>query len=295
MRGTRAVQHTRKTKTRAFSVRAGWAFDLRLFIAAVIAGVVLVPAARGVAAQPTLEGGVTPASAERYPVNFLAGERLKYDVKFGSLRVGSGSMEVLGTQDVRGREAWHTRFTVKGGVPFFSVNDRLESWIDTRTFSSLRFVQDLEEGRRDREYTFEIFPELAQYQEKRDTAPKPSVSNPLDDGAFIYFVRTIPLEIGKTYDINRYFVPDRNPVQVKVLRRETITVPAGTFKTIVVRPIINARGLFSDKGRAELWFTDDDRRLLVQMKSHLSIGSLNLYLRNYTAGGFPTTSGFSGQ
>ena len=54
-------------------------------------------------------------------------------------------------QDVRGREAWHTRFTVKGGIPFYKVNDRMESWIDTRTFESLRFVQDLEEGRRDKE------------------------------------------------------------------------------------------------------------------------------------------------
>ena len=44
---------------------------------------------------------------------------------------------------------------------------------------------------------------------------------------------------------------------------ETITVPAGTFRTIVVQPVIQTRGLFSEGGRAEVYFTDDDRRLLI--------------------------------
>jgi len=69
-------------------------------------------------------------------------------------------------QEVRGRESWHTRFTVKGGIPFYKVNNRLESWIDTRTFESLRFVQDLEEGSRDRERYYEIYPERATYSEQ---------------------------------------------------------------------------------------------------------------------------------
>ena len=60
------------------------------------------------------------------------------------------------------------------------------------------------------------------------------------------------------------------------------SVPAGTFETIVIRPIIKARGIFSEDGRAEVWLTDDDKRLMVQMKSQMKVGSLNLYLRSYT-------------
>jgi hypothetical protein len=33
-----------------------------------------------------------------------------------------------------------------------------------------------------------------------------------------------------------------------------------------------------------MWLTNDSRRLLVQMKTDLSIGSLNLYLRGYVPG-----------
>jgi hypothetical protein len=147
----------------------------------------------------------------RKAVPFDTGERLTFDVRFGGIKVGTGRMEVVGTQDVRGREAWHTRFTVKGGIPFYKVNDRLESWIDTRTFQSLRFVQDLEEGTRDKERSFEIYPDRATYTEN-GADQTPSVDNPLDDAAFMYFVRTIPLEVGKTYEFNRRFRPDRNPV-----------------------------------------------------------------------------------
>ena len=56
-------------------------------------------------------------------------------------------------------------------------------------------------------------------------------------------------------------------------------MPAGTFNTIVVKPIIRTSGIFSEGGQAELWFTDDAAHTLVQMKAKLSFGSLNLYLR----------------
>jgi hypothetical protein len=255
------------------------------WIALALAAVTSVVAAPRARAQDV--GQVVAANlAGREPrkaVPFDTGERLTFDVRFGGIKVGTGRMEVVGTQDVRGRETWHTRFTVKGGIPFYRVNDRLESWIDTRTFESLRFVQDLEEGRRDKERSFEIYPDRAIYTEN-GAKQTPSVDNPLDDAAFMYFVRTIPLEVGKTYEFNRYFRPDRNPVQIRVLRKESITVPAGKFQTIVIQPIIKSKGIFSEKGHAEMWLTDDPRRLLVQMKTDLSIGSLNLYLRGYVPG-----------
>ena len=76
--------------------------------------------------------------------------------------------------------------------------------------------------------------------------------------------------------------PDRNPVRVTVLRKEPVTVPAGTFNAIVVKPVIKTKGIFSEKGQAEVWLSDDSTRMLLQVKSKLSFGSLNLYLKSYT-------------
>jgi hypothetical protein len=211
----------------------------------------------------------------------VVGEHLEYDVKFGKLRVGRGSMAVRAIGDVRGREAWHTVLAIRGGIPFFRVDDRLESWIDTRTFTSLRLTQQTNQGRYHRERRIEFFPDRATMLEAGDRAQEePTVAEPLDEGALLYFIRTLPLNVGDRYSLDRYFKPDRNPVQLEVVRRERVRVPAGTFETIVIRPTIKSPGIFSESGRAEVWVTDDDRRLMVQMTARLSFGTLSLSLRS---------------
>ena len=217
----------------------------------------------------------------RVAVPFGYGERADYSVKYGPFGVGRASTEVFRLDTIRGRESWHILFHVRGGIPGFRVDDRMESWMDTGTLASLRFRQDMNEGSHERERVFEIYPDSGVYRED-EKEPQPTVTLPLDDGSFLFFVRTIPLEVGSEYSFNRYFRPDRNPVRIQVLRKEKIRVPAGEFETVVIRPIIKARGVFSEGGRAEVWLTDDSRRLMVQMKTHMKLGSLSLYLRSYT-------------
>lgn len=214
---------------------------------------------------------------------FKDGEHLEYQVKYGFLGVGSASLEVLGLDSVRGTATVHARFTVEGGIRVYRVNDRYESWFDPRSFTTLRTVQHIDEGSYDRDRDYEFFPEQQMMSEngKPDTATVPA---PLDEASFLFFLRDIPLEVGQTYTFARYFKPDRNPVTVVVERKEQVKVPAGTFSTIVVRPIIRTSGIFGEGGRAEVWFSDDSTRTLVQLKSKLKFGSLNLYLRKRQVG-----------
>ena len=224
----------------------------------------------------------TASATRRAAVPFLVGENLTYDVRFGAIKVGTARMHVMGLDTIRTRPAWHVKFTLSGGTIFYKVDDVYESWMDVVTLNSLRYVQDTEQGSRERKRQFEIFPERAVFQEvfKRNRE-MPSVANPLDDGSFLFFIRTVPLVVGKTYEFNRYFKPDRNPVTIRVLRRERVRVPAGSFDAIVIQPIIKTSGIFSEGGAAEIWLTDDDKRMMLQMKSRLSFGSLNLFLRSY--------------
>jgi hypothetical protein len=219
-----------------------------------------------------------PAASTTMP--FSVGEKLTYEVRFGPIAVGTATMHVVGMERVRDVMAYRTRFEVRGGNRLYRVEDRYESWFDTRTLSSLRYAQDINEGSYKRQRTFEIFPDRRVFLESGNPEEQPSVAQPLDEGSFLYFMRTIPLEVGRTYDFHRYFRPDRNPVSVQVLRRERVRVPAGTFDAIVVRPIIRTRGIFSEGGRAEVWFADDSTRRVLQIRSRLSFGSLNLHLRS---------------
>jgi hypothetical protein len=239
-------------------------------------GLVAMSMASTTQAQTATGATTTPVSRP-----FVPGERLSYDVYFGAIKVGTGSMEVRGIDTVRGRPAYHTAFSLNGGIPFYKVDDVFESWFATDDLASLRFNQDQNEGTKERQHRYEIYPERRTYDDLSDQEPEqPSVADPLDDGSFVYFVRTVPLEVGRTYEFQRYFKPDRNPVTIRVERRERVKVPAGTFDAIVIQPVIKTKGVFSESGHAELWISDDDRRVILQMKSQLSFGSLDLYLTN---------------
>jgi hypothetical protein len=216
-------------------------------------------------------------------VPFAVGEELTYKATFGGIPAGTARMRVDGIELVRGRPAYHVVFSVDGGIPLFRVHDRYESWIDVETLASLRHKQVVSEGRYRRTTNYEIYPEQGQYQKQGDSL-RTSVSNPLDDGSFIYAVRTAGIQVGETRRDDRYFRPDKNPVVLTGVRQETISVGAGTFATTVVRPTIRTSGLFSEDGQAHVWFTDDANRYPVQVKAKFAKFSLTLSLQSVERG-----------
>ena len=269
------------------------AFTLPVVLASLV--LAATHASRTQAQEPATADSSAQAAAlppDAAVVPWTVGERLDYEVRLGPIG-GNGYMEVRGTETVRGVPTYHTVFQVKGGIPLFRVNSVFESWIGVRDLASYRFVQDQDEGPNERERRYEIYPDRQVYKEtvKGGGEERPSVANPLDDGSFLYFLRTVPLEVGKTYVFNNYFRPERNPVTIRVVRAETIRVPAGTFETVVLQPMIKTKGIFSENGRAEVWLSNDDRRMMVQMKSRLSIGTLTLRLKQARAGATPTATG----
>lgn len=249
---------------------------------AVAAATVLIaaPLSAQLAPAPASASSPEPTMAS---VPFAVGEELVYRAKFGVLSAGSARMRVEGIDTVRGRRAYHVVFTVDGGILFFRVHDRYESWIDVETLSSLRHEQHIAEGGYHRTTVYEIFPDRQEYS-RNDGPPQASVANPLDDGSFIYAIRAAGIRVGETRSDDRYFVPDRNPVVLTGVREDTVAVGAGTFATTVVRPRIKTGGIFSENGQAEVWFSDDERRIPVQVKTRFSKFSLTLSLASVTYG-----------
>lgn len=230
------------------------------------------PAAPAVAQTAELAGGDVVSRP------FRVGERLTYSVRVGKFGRGTAVAEILGIETLRGRAVYHSVFRINGSMLVFRVQDRYESWFDPSSFVSLRYHQHIDQGPYDRNRTFEIFPERGVYRDAQGNE-LPTVERPLDDGAFLYFLRTIPMEVGKTYSWNRYFKPDRNPVRVTVVRRERIRVPAGEFEAFVLQPRIKAKGIFAENANAEVWISDDDARMMLQMRTKLPFGAVSFQLR----------------
>lgn len=158
----------------------------------------------------------------------------------------------------------------------FLVRDYLASWVDPKTFQSLRFEKHTVEGKRVRDDLIEF-----DYEKKvaiRDGKPIPIEANTLDSLSSLYYIRLIDLEKRDTIPLT---VVSRHlfPLTVIAEGRETVTTPAGTFKTIRVEPQ-GPEGLIGKGKNLTLWLTDDERKMPVQIKSKLKIGTLTGKLKS---------------
>jgi hypothetical protein len=206
---------------------------------------------------------------------FQVGERLTYDAKVNSINAGKAFLSVEGMESVRGAGTFHTVFDVRGRVLFKKFANHYESWFDTTTLVTMRHLQKTDEV--DKHYEF--YPEKKIYIKNNDGIENPSVSMPLDEASFIFFLRTVPLEVGTTITVDRYYHAAKNPIQVSVVRRERIKVPAGEFDAFVLKPVIKSNGLFSVKSDAEVWLANDRSHTLLKLRSKLALGTLYLELR----------------
>ena len=219
---------------------------------------------------------VTPPVA----VPFLVGERLVYGARYGPFSVGTATMQVAGIDTIRGVEAVHFVFLIDGGALWYHIHQNLESWVGRHDFRSRRFLNQTEEKGKTWERKFEIYPDSGFYREAGRDTTVATVTDPLDDAAFLYWIRTVPLEVGKRYEYRRYFRPERNPVIVEVLKRERVGVAGKKWDAIVVRPRIpNGGGIFAEKADARMWLSDDSLRIMLALQSKFSFGQVTLKLK----------------
>ncbi len=90
-----------------------------------------------------------------------------------------------------------------------------------------------------------------------------------------YYFRLLPFEEGKTYEIPTQSSGQNYHLYVKVLGREKVTVPAGTFDCFRVKPLVKKDTVFRTKEAIDIWVTADDRHMPVRVQTGLVIGSIS--------------------
>ena len=234
---------------------------------------------------------LTPAGLEPQTklsaLPFGVGEVLEYQGKFGFLTAGSATLSVLPSDTVRGVPSWKFSLTsginINVGIFKFANSTTLLSWTGLEDFISRRFTKRMEENGKLRQEDFRIYPDSGFFRRNADP-PKPTSKAPLDDVAFIYFMRSATLELKRTYQYDRYYRSEKNPVTVEVLKREELTMPDGTkVKCLVLHPIVDeANGMFSKTSDARLWLTDDARRIPMRIETTYNFGTIALVLKKIT-------------
>lgn len=222
-----------------------------------------------------------PVTASAFPIP----ERLEFDVSYTGIPAGRAVQEVKQIGDEI--QIVSTAKSAEWLKFFFPVDDRIESLLISgvppnyigvpRLYRErihegpTRFQKDAIFDRQRLEVTTRDF---LKKTEKTEKITKRSY-DPLS--SFFYF-RSVPLQVGTSYFIDIFDCKKLWSTEVQVLRREELVTPLGKFKTVVIKPIMKFQGIFARTGDMFIWLTDDDRRIPVQMKSKVRIGSITATL-----------------
>lgn len=230
-----------------------------------------------------------PGSGETLPPAdrpFRVGESLRFSVQYGFIKAGHAWLEVPQLVDRDGRQAYQLVARAESNAffsRFYKVRNRIESLWDREGRFSWRYSENRREGghRAQDEILFDPSRGEATYQDGQRYPVPPHVQDALSS---FYYTRYQALPLGGSVVFDYHASRKTKPLEVKVLGRERVKTPAGTFDCVAIEPILKAGGIFKKSGRLVIWLTDDERRMPVLMKSKVTIGSINVVLQEVRPG-----------
>jgi hypothetical protein len=199
---------------------------------------------------------------------FSVGERLVYEGRVRGIG-GRGTMWVAGPVDVRGVSTYELHFDFTARVGPLTVSQKSTSWLDPERMAAMRFEKRERHLLVRREESVDLFPDERRWRTSAgETGSSPS-SAPLDELSFIYFVRTLSLAPESTLRLERHFDLDRSPTIVRVLGRERVSTPAGSFNTVVVEMRVRDPQHYKGEGTIRFSISEDGCRLPVRIESNI--------------------------
>jgi hypothetical protein len=222
---------------------------------------------------------------------FNPGERLSYKLSWSNiLSAGVAVMEVQRAKTAGGDDV--LRFVSKAHTigmldKFYRVNDNVQSLFDVRTGLPLAYTMDQQHGKRKRhrELLFDHEQKKVIYRDDGKETTEEIPGNAQDALSSLYVLRSQrTFTTAKPIVIEVHDSGKNWAVEVLVLGKDRIKVPAGEFNTIKLKTYPKYEGVFMHKGEIFIWLTDDDRRIPVLMKSTITIGSIMASLTEVRTG-----------
>lgn len=227
-----------------------------------------------------------PAAAPASPIAriFAQGETLDYNLVWLKVTAGTGRMTVAPGAG----ETWRIT-SVARSTPGFSriyrVDDSVETTVARSDFSTLEYVKRINHrGSTKNEITtvedgVATRTRIEKKKTERTTVPRPV----LDPVSVVYHLRQLDLTPGKSHKLTLIADGKLYTVDARVTGREMIETPAGKFATVRVEPEMVSGGTVRDE-KMTIWYSDDERKIPVRIRTEVKFGAITATLRAVTAG-----------
>lgn len=235
---------------------------------------------------------------------FRVGEKVTFDVSYFNVTAGELNMMTKPHVTVNGRKAYHFEASGKS-TPFFTkmyaIDDKVTTYVDYEELRPLSLQVSVKESNQlgETRTFYDWKNNKASYWQKKIIKGKGERNKKLDWDILPYsqnvvsvawYLRTFDLTVGKKHAV-RVADEGKNIVFTgEVLRKEKLKTPMGVLDTVVVTPRITADGVFKPIGEVLIWFTDDDRKLLVRLESKIKIGTVVAKVREIDRGQEPAAA-----
>ena len=233
----------------------------------------LAASASPLASQPSVSEPAVPA---------FAGESLSFRAR--AARVGSlGGARMWVERDEAAGETglWVMHFDFHARVGFVSAEDRTTSWFDATRNAAVRYRKHERHPLSRHDEDVSIDPATGAWRDADGGAGVSPSDAPLDELSFIYFLRGLTLPQG-ALSFDRHFDADRNPVVVRLVSRDTVTVGAGRFRSVRVEMRVKDPRRFRGDGAILFDLSDDACRLPLRIESTMPlVGRAVLTLDEY--------------
>jgi hypothetical protein len=207
-------------------------------------------------------------------------EKLSYQVSVLGIPVGSAELEAVNERgDIRITSTIRSNAAVSG---FYPVADFAESRLIDGRYIVSRIRQREGAFLSDAGFTLCLRERNIVWVDRlrnRVSAQPLEFDDVLDVLSGFYFLRTQPLEVGKTLYLHIFDSNQTVVTPVEVLRKERLRLPGlREADTIVIRPALPTDGLFRRTGDVVVWLTDDVYRVPVKLETTISFGKVTAEL-----------------
>jgi len=210
---------------------------------------------------------------------FNIGEKLNYSLQFNFIKMGRGYLLVDENETINNTPAHHVTFyakTSKFADRIFKVRDKVDIWLDQQDMTTLKVLKQIREGDYKKNFYTLLDYENSIAITNNDTIPlEGRVRDPY---SLLFYLRTIPFEVGQILDFTTFDRKKTTDFQVLVAGKETVKTPAGTYTCKIIKPFRQGKSLLKNSGDMMIWFSDDEQCIPVQIQIKLKFGSMLLQL-----------------
>jgi len=220
---------------------------------------------------------IATSAAAELPAWMLQGERITLEMTW--LGITGGTM-VLEAHQPAGESTYRIAMRARSSAfvsKIIEIDDRFETRIDPDRVTAVLSTQSNREGKRTLDERVEFDPVAGtarRWKNGRERDPLVTPAPVMDTLGAIYFIRTLALEVGRTFTLTVQSGNKVYPMQVAVLERKTVKTELGRVEVFVIEPRFAEGGLFSSKGKSVIWVTAEPPHTLLRISSELPFGSL---------------------